>query len=321
MRKLMPAFLILLMTLLVSVSRSPAHAESVALPQFSSAAELINAVNALRASNGLPPYSPNSILMGIAQNQAEYSLSLGYGSHISADGLRPYQRALQAGYPVAGDLSIGGLFAENITMGIGMTAEDAVNNWTGDFLHLDTMLSTNLQDIGAGVAVSGDIYYYVIDCGLSTGGTPVPFTPQSTYISPRTTITQNTPNADGSITYIVQLGDTPGGIAEAYGMNSSTLFALNGLPAKSIIYPNQKLIVRAAYTPTSTQPTGTPTERFTITPWPTSTPTATRTSFPPTSTPSPGLPISTAKKTVTTIIVVTLIAAGLLALLGRKRDQ
>jgi len=77
------------------------------------------------------------------------------------------------------------------------------------------MISPNLQDIGAGVAVAGNTYYYVIDCGLSTGGVPRPLTPPPQYTTPVATLVPNTPNADGSITYIVRSGDTPLAIAIA----------------------------------------------------------------------------------------------------------
>jgi uncharacterized protein YkwD len=315
----MQVLLILLLTLIATLGQMPARAESLASPLLSSPAELIDAVNALRSSYGLPPYNPNSILMGIAQNQADYNLSSGNNTHYSADGLSPYQRALQAGYPVAGDLSLGGFFSENITMGVGMTAEEAVENWTGDSPHLNTMISSNLQDIGAGVAVSGDIYYYVIDCGLSTGGTPVPFSKPRSSNPVIPTRVPNTPNADGSVTYIIKSGDTILGIALANGLTLDELLALNGLTAKSVIYPNQTIIIRAGYTPTPTQPTGTPTERPSITPWPTSTTTSTKTILPPSPTPSPGLPVSSARSTAIIIIVATLVIAAFLSLLGRGR--
>ncbi|HEY5270267.1 MAG TPA: LysM peptidoglycan-binding domain-containing protein [Anaerolineales bacterium] len=314
MRKLMPAFLTIMLTLMISFSPRVAHAESVAAPQISTASELIDAVNALRASYGQPPYTTNSILMGTAQGQAEFNLSIGTITHISADGLQPFQRALQAGYPVAG-----GFFSENLAAGVGLSAAEAVQIWTGDDPHLNTMISSNLQDIGAGVAVAGNTYYYVIDCGLSTGGTPVPFVPPPTYKTPVLTMVPNTPNADGSIVYIVQSGDTTLGIALAYGIFFDDLLALNSLTEKSVIYPGQQIIVRAAFTPTPTLPTSTPTGRPTITPWPTSTPTFTETHIPPTPTPSLGLPVSVARNTVTVITVAALVIAALLALLGRKR--
>ncbi len=319
MRKLMPALFTILLTLPITFSPWVARAESVAAPHFSIASELIDAVNALRASYGLPPFTPNSILMSIAQGQAEYNLSIGTITHTSAEGLRPFQRALLAGYPVAGDISLGGFFNENITAGVGLSAKGAVEMWTGDDSHLNTMISSNLQDIGAGVAVAGNTYYYVIDCGLSTGGTPRPFTPPPSYSTPVATLIPNTPNADGSIVYIVQRGDTPLAIAIAYSITLREIYALNNLTDSSLIYPDQRIIVRGAYTPTPTQPTSTPTERPTITPWPTSTPTSTETPVPPTPTPSPGLPVSAARDAVIVIVVAALVIAALIALLGRKR--
>jgi uncharacterized protein YkwD len=319
MRKLLIVFGSLFMILTALLTPAGIRAESVLMPNLSTSSDLINAVNELRASRGLPPYTPNSILMGTSQAQAEYNLSIRTITHISPDGLRPFQRALQAGYAVKGDISQGGFFAENITAGVGMTADEAVKQWTQDDPHLNTMVSTNLQDIGAGVAVSGNTFYYVIDCGLSTGGTPVAFTPPPSYNPTKSIMVLNTPNADGSLTYTVQSGDTLLGIAIAYNKSLDDLFALNGLTAKSLIYSGQKIIIRAAYTPTPTFPTLTPTGIPTITSWPTSTPTSTKTLFPPTSTPSPGLPIPSARRAVIMIIITALLLSALLAFIGIKR--
>lgn len=322
MRKMLPTLITCLLIQALSISPRMVLAESTSISKLSTAYDLINAVNAFRSSRGLPPYTPNSILMSIAQKQADYILSIGTGTHNSADGLRPFQRALQAGYAVAGDLSNGspGFFAENIAAGVGMTAEKAVEKWTEDAPHLNTMISSDLQDIGAGVAVSGDTFYYLIDCGRSTGGTPRAFTPPPSYIPPKPTMIPNTPNADGSITYIVQRGDTALAIALAYGISLNDLRTLNGLNSKYAIYPDQKIIIRGAYTPTPTLPTSIPTGLPTITPWPTSSPTSTLTVVPPTPTPSPGLPASTARSVVIVIVIAALGLSALLTLLGRKRN-
>ena len=320
MHKMLLALISILLTLTISLSPRLARAESASIPEFSNASELINAVNALRAAYGLQPYTPNSILMSIAQGQAEYNLSIGTITHTSADGLRPFERALQAGYPLAGDINLGGFFSENITAGVGLSPSQAVQQWTGDDPHLNTMFSTNLQDIGAGVAVAGNTYYYVIDCGLSTGGTPAMFVPPPTYKTPVATMVPNTPNPDGSTTYIVHPGDTALGIALSYGLSLNELLSINGLTERSFIYPNQIIIIRAGYTPTPTPPTSTPTERPTITPWPTSTPTSTQTPIPPTSTPSPGLPVSSARSVVTIIVIAALVISALLVFIGRRRN-
>ena len=136
---------------------SPSSAETASLPQTAgSAYDLVNAVNALRASNGLPPYSINSILMYTAQNQADFMAANGTVTHSGPGGIGLTDRLLAAGYPLAGDLSLGGFRAENIISGgEDMPAQAAIDQWTGDAPHLNTMLSPNLTEIGAGVAISG----------------------------------------------------------------------------------------------------------------------------------------------------------------------
>jgi uncharacterized protein YkwD len=320
MYKTIKGFLALIFFLAAFSTPKEALAESSArLPIYSSASELINAVNAMRGTYGLAPYQTNSILMGIAQAHAEYLVSIGTFTHIGADGSRPYQRALAAGYLVAGDLSLGGFFSENITGGVGQTADDAVKIWMGDDPHKNTMLSGTLQDVGAGVGISGNTYYYVLDAGLSTGGTPVAYTPPAPLHPSTPTLIPNTPNADGSIVHIVQPGDTLGSISMAYNVALADILKLNGLTLKSTIYLDQRIIIQAAFTPTPTQPTPTPTIRPTITPWPSSIPTSTVTAIPPTPTPSPGLPVTAAGGAVAAIIVSALVLAGLVAVIGRKR--
>ena len=82
-------------------------ARDLGLPVTASGYDLVSAVNALRASNGLPAYNVNSILMTIAQNQADYLASTGGADmgHVGLGGTLPYQRALNAGYEVANAVS------------------------------------------------------------------------------------------------------------------------------------------------------------------------------------------------------------------------
>jgi uncharacterized protein YkwD/LysM repeat protein len=297
---------------------------SVLVPDLSSASELVDAVNSLRASHGLAPYQTNSILMSIAQAQAEYiAPAIPDNPHLDANGLHPFQRALAAGYLVAGDLSQGGFFSENISGGVGQTAEDAVEAWMGDDPHRNTMLSGNFHDIGTGVGIYGNTYYYVLDCGLSTGGRPVAYTPPPPLYPSTPTFVPNTPNADGSIIHIVQQGDTILGIALAYDVSLPEILKINGLTVKSIIYPKQKIIIRKAYTPAPTQPTDTPTIHPTITDWPTSTKTSTMIQGPVTVTPPPPKNMSTSAAfgSVVAIGVAALLAAGVITLIGSRKNK
>src|SRR5689334_22129283 len=131
--------------------------------------DLIAAVNELRAENDLDPYRVDPTLMIIAQQQAEYMASTGVVTHYGEDGSRPYQRAVKAGYQVAGDLTFGGFFSENIASGNGTTIEDVVSDWQGAQADQKTMLSHDFDDIGVGIASENGITYYVLDAGKSSG--------------------------------------------------------------------------------------------------------------------------------------------------------
>src|SRR5512135_3200095 len=124
--------------LLTGIALMPAYAapkRAVPSNMPSDAAGVIEGVNSLRIAHGLPPYAVNSILMGTAQAQAEYMASIGTWSHTGPGGSTVTERLLAAGYPLAGDLSLGGFRSENIVGSYGMTADEAVNAWTGDAPH------------------------------------------------------------------------------------------------------------------------------------------------------------------------------------------
>lgn len=217
--------------------------------------DLIAAVNALRIANGLPAYAANPILMQVAQDHANYMAATGQVAH--KPGLT--QRILDAGYPLAGDLSQGGFRAENITGG-NKTAAQAVQEWTGDALHTNTMLSPNLTEIGAGVAQVGGRYYLVIDCARpTTSGQPQAYTPvpgdtetesfsSSDFIVP---ITTTTPDENGLVFHEVQYGQTLWAIAIEYGVKIDEIRALNNLGTTIEIYQGDRLLIRQGAPPSA----------------------------------------------------------------------
>jgi len=232
-------------------------------PVQADAQSLISAVNALRVENGLPAYSVNSILTQIAQDQANYMAATGNVAHRS--GLT--QRILAAGYPLAGDLSLGGFRAENITGGPNKTAALAVQEWTGDSLHLNTMLSPNLTEIGAGSVKVGDMVYLAIDCARpTTSGIPQAYTPapggesQESYSSGEFIIPVLTsaPDENGLVYHEVQSGQSLWAIAIAYGVKIDAIRALNGLGQGTEIYQGDKLLIREDAPPPTTINTSAP---------------------------------------------------------------
>ncbi len=252
-------------------STSVSRAETQEQPGLAgSALDLINAVNALRASYGLSPYSISSILMYTAQAQADFLAATGSMTHSGPGGISLTDRLLAAGYPLAGDLSLGGFRSENITGGSeSMPAQAAVSSWTGDSLHLNTMISPNLTEIGAGVAVNGGSVYYVIDCALPTtgdvppaagtsveGGTAVPAATRA--IAVIIPVTHSTPNGEGSVIHEVKPGQTLWQIAIAYEVEIDEIKSLNNLSDNSI-YPGDRLFIKRGVVSLTDMPTETPT--------------------------------------------------------------
>ena len=244
---------------------------------------LIDAVNNLRAANGLPSLQTNGILMSIAQGHSDYQASIGQVTHTGAGGTRPRDRAAAAGYGGGGTFFI----SENIAGGNDLSVERVISMWLGDDPHIQTMLGANYQDIGAGVSVSNGFVYYTIDVAYVPGGgsykPAVTYTPGGPTAIPVYLVQTATPKPDGSVMHTVMSGQTLIGIAIAYGLTVSEIKGLNNLTS-DVIYVGDKLVIQAANTPgptatttATTTPTraATPTRNPTRTPTPSSTPVVT----------------------------------------------
>ena len=241
--------------LLISLTTQHATADSTT-DKKGGAAEVVNLVNQVRASYGMPPYQVNSALMASAQAHSNFQASIGSITHTGAGGSRPVDRAAAAGYGRGMKIYI----SENIYGGNNASPQQAVTWWKGDSLHLNTMISSNYTDVGVGVAVGGNTVYYTLDAGYIsgspgsgtnptlpvTGGSPAP---TRMAINP---IQLATPGPDGSIVHTVQVGQALWNIAAAYSVQLSDLLIWNNLTKDSFIHPGDKIIVHPAQTLTST---------------------------------------------------------------------
>lgn len=308
--------------LVTALHVSSVEAKAPAAPRFSTAYELIEAVNGLRARNGLPAYTVNSILMGTAQAQADYMASIGTVTHTGPGGISFPDRLIAAGYSFV-------FRSENIISG-----SSSASGWSlvtspswADELHQHTMLSPDLCEVGAGVAVSGALAYYVLDAACPSGSSGSSYTavPGSTSVSggggaaTAVVVVPNTPKPDGSVNHLVQPGETLWSIAIAYKTTIAELKSINRLTSDSI-YPGDTLVI---FYPQATQ---TPAPTATGTPVPTATPFVfwTATSPPePTASPAPSAPVTggSGMIIVGVIIVAALVAAGALTAAGARKNQ
>jgi LysM repeat protein len=265
--------LFLLGALLLAWSLKPMQSASAGRLLEPNASELMAEVNNLRLANGLAPLNAHPILMQVAQSQADALLaSEGAVGHGRPNGMSLTEQLLVLGYPLSGDLSLGGYRSENFVFGYGMASLDAVEAWRGDEPHTNTMLSPNRSDIGAGVSIASDgTVYFVIDTALQTvsglpqedykiylpGGGASPVNPEdalSQYIVP---IMVGTARPNGDVYHKVQYGQTLWGIAIEYHTKIDEIRRLNNLGDDNTVYPNQLLLVMVG----ATQPApATPTE-------------------------------------------------------------
>jgi len=326
---LLGGMLIALLSILLFVH--PVNAQIVSrLNNADSAYDLIAAVNSLRGANGLSEYAVSSILMSTAQGQAEFMAATGNVTHSGPGGISVTSRLLQAGYPLAGDLSLGGFRSENIISGTeDMSAQSAVNAWTGDAPHLNTMLSSNLTEIGAGVAVANGRVYYVIDCARpTTSGAPQPTSPSGvgggTVLAgdaPIPAVLVSTPNQNGEVIHEVQAGQSLWQIAIAYKVKINEIKNLNNLSTDNI-YPGNKLLIKK--TDMTQTMTFTVTSTLAATAPPTQTTEATASPVP---TPSSAVKVETNMRNsnlasiVIGVIAISILAGGFIAWRGNSKEE
>ena len=237
-----------------------------AAPRSQTASELIDAVNQFRAGRGMDPLAVDPILMLVSQRQNDYSISIGQITHYGPDGSRPRDQAIAAGYGGGSTVFV----SQNIVMGTGLTPAEAVQIWTGDEPHLNTMIGQYYRDVGAAVGERDGMVYYTLMTGYVAGGisarstVPVAQPPAPVYVPPP--IVVSTAQADGSVVHVVQSGQVLWAIADAYGVRIQDVVVLNRLGMNQVLYPGDELTIRAALTPSATvtstaSPSVTPTAR------------------------------------------------------------
>ncbi len=242
------------------------------LPQtaITSPSQLIDAVNGLRLSYGLQPLAVHPVLMQSSQSQADYMAATGQTTHTRPGGISYTQQLLTLGFPLAGDLSLGGFRAENILSSGSPLVWNGVPRAWQDADHMNTMLSQNFTHIGAGISQNSNGYYYAVDCAAATGSgqmqtdavnilTSVPASENgssagiSQYMVP---VVKSTARPDGDVLHKVQYGQTLWSIAIEYGTTIKNIQALNNLGEDLVVFQGQELlVVKSATQPAPATPT------------------------------------------------------------------
>jgi LysM repeat protein len=199
---------------------------------------IISAVNALRATQGLPPYVVDQGLMSYALEHSRYQASLHTATHQHSDGSTVWQNGMD----------------ENIAEGMlgYLTPEYAVFTIWSDAIHMKTMIGYATGSVGAGVADDGADEYYTLDVrpggvvpGSQTGkGKDPNATP--TRIVPIVPLLTVTPRNDRWIIHTVGYGQSLWAVAIAYGVKMDQIRDWNSMKADATnLYAGQKLYIIA----------------------------------------------------------------------------
>ncbi|MCZ7546555.1 MAG: CAP domain-containing protein [Anaerolineae bacterium] len=270
--------------------------------QSGPAAEVFALVNELRAQYGVPPYQYSPELAAAAQAHTEWRVASGQMTHIGPGGTRPYHRAVAAGFGGGNEVYV----SENIIGSPNLTPAQAVQRWTGDKPHLDTMVSDFYEYAGVGYVEVGNRRHYTLLAGVianapryvspapppGASGSAVSDSPPAPT-APPAPVRVATARPDGAIIHKVEAGQSLWTIAAVYGADLGALMAVNGFEEGAVIFPGQEVVIRSPDTPTPTvtyTPSPTFTPSLTFTPSPTDTPSLTPTASDtprPTDTPAP----------------------------------
>jgi uncharacterized protein YkwD len=230
--------------------------------------DMINAVNDLRARNGLPMLEVHQALMDVAAQTANaLAATEGAAGHYRPCNMTLGQLLLVRGFALWGDLSQDGYRSEDWVSA--RTVQEAIDFWLGDQLHSDTMLSPNRSHIGAAVAVGDQIYMVIVTAlqtpsGKMQWGADVHLTRAADaqaactgratqkaemgglaeYSMP---VAVSTARPDGDVIHEVRYGQTLWSIAIHYGTTIEQLKRLNGLTDDTVV-PGWKLLVQKGAT-------------------------------------------------------------------------
>lgn len=247
--------------------------------------QVIERVNALRASYGVPAYHIDPILMQVAQSQAEWSAANNHIGHDGPGGSRPNDRARSGGYG-GGNRAYA---TENAAHGSGTMDPDWVmTGWQSDSIHLDAMISSSYEDVGVGYAEANGYFWCVLMVGRVEGSgaaeaaqEPDENVPAATPLIPPAAGVRRTALPDGSVMHIVEHGESPWSIAALYELSLTDLLALNHLSEDSILHPGDTLIIQPTPTLTATEQASTTPDNTSATTPPTPIPTSVRETAPP----------------------------------------
>ncbi len=200
---------------------------------------IAQAINSVRASNGLGPLRVNSLLNQAAQNHVDDLIANGIYGHYGSDGSTLRTRVARTGYPSQ-------WVSENwVTSG---STQGAMDWWMNDWIHRVNILDASWDEVGIGAGqVSNGYWIFVTDFANVDGmdshapvataaEAPAATTATAAVVEPES----ETLPAEG-MDYTVRAGDTLLQIGLRYGLEWQDIAIANGLAERDVLRIGQVL--------------------------------------------------------------------------------
>jgi LysM repeat protein len=235
----------------------------VLLAQDSGAGQqVLQAINAARAENGLASLAENSLLDQAAQNHVDDMLTNYVYGHYGSDGSTVQVRVARTGYSSAPWVSENWVSASD--------PSGAMRWWMNDYIHRVNILTGNWHEIGIGVGSRGSemIFVTVFSAGGGSGVNSevmAAAAPQQEEPPPPSIHIEQVAVPPEGLDYTVEGGDTLLAIGLRYGLPWERIANANGLTERSLLQIGQAVHIPGSGTPAAPKPK-VKTEDYTVQP-------------------------------------------------------
>lgn len=250
------AFFAAVVVTLTGLWSRPAHAQDASQ-------QILNAINAARAQNGLGPLSEHPLLTQAAQNHVNDMINNYVYGHYGSDGSTVHMRVARTGYAAQPWVSENWVSASS--------PDGAMRWWMNDYIHRVNILTERWTEIGIGVGTRGSemIFVTVFSAGGGVGSENAVVAqappPQQDAPPPSVKIEQVVVPPEG-LDYAVRSGDTLLAIGLRYGLPWETVAAANGLNERSILQIGQSIRIPGSGAPAAPPVPDVETEEYVVQP-------------------------------------------------------
>ena len=226
--------------------------------------QILDAINAARAENGLAPLVTNALLSQAAQGHVDDMINNYVYGHYGSDGSTVHMRVARTGYSSTPWVSENWVSASS--------PAGAMRWWMGDYIHRVNILTPRWVEVGIGVGIRGSemIFVTVFSAGGGANSDTAAIAAASEQAQeaappPSVRIEQVNVPPEG-LDYTVSGGDTLLGIGLRYGLPWERIAEANGMDERTLLQIGQTLRIPGSGVAAAPPAPAVPTEDYVVQP-------------------------------------------------------